>query len=617
MVVKNNIMENNNQEQKQERKRNGRVLAIVGNLVTVQVDIPVMNREICFIVISINNKNENNNNNRLMSEVIKVHAGLVYIQVFESTRGVKIGDIVEFEGKMLEVDLAPGLLSKILDGLQNDLTLFPGIFLERGSYNSPINFDAEYEFTPSEKIKIGDEVNAGDWLGHVRENWFDHQIMVPFKCNGSYKLKSIREKGIYKVKDTVAVIVDNKSGEEINVSMHQRWPIYFPIDSYKEKVRLFKQLETGVRVIDTLNPIVEGGSGFIPGPFGCGKTVLQHIISQYASADLIVVAACGERANEVIELFVEFPHLNDPRTGRKLMERTIIICNTSNMPVSAREASVYTAMTISEYYRQMGLRVLLLADSTSRWAQALREMANKMEELPGPDAFPMDLTAIISSFYARAGYVHLNNDKPASVTFIGTVSPAGGNLKEPVVEATKKSARCFYALSQKRADSKRYPAIDPVDSYSKYLEYDEVKEYMSKNISSDWVTMVYKAKDLLLRGKEAYEQINILGDDSVPLSYHERYWKAETLDFCFLQQDAFDKTDCYSPIERQKYMFELILKITDSQFNFSGFEEIQDYFKNIINIIKQMNYCEFKSQKFFDYKNKLDALLMEMVEKKQ
>ncbi|MBF0360395.1 MAG: V-type ATP synthase subunit A [Oligoflexia bacterium] len=587
--------------------RCGKVLAIVGNLVTVQVDIPIMNREICYIVICDSLSSEK----RLMSEVIKVHAGLVYIQVFESTRGVKIGSSVEFANKMLEVDLAPGLLSKILDGLQNDLTLFPGIFLERGLYNTPIDFEAEYEFHP--RMKVGDRVVAGDWLGHVRENWFDHQIMVPFKCaHNTYKIKSINGNGVYKIKDTIAVIVDEKSAEEIKVSMHQKWPVYFPIESYQEKLRLFKQLDTGVRVIDTLNPIVEGGTGFIPGPFGCGKTVLQHIISQYASADLIVVAACGERANEVIELFVEFPHLDDPRTGRKLMERTIIICNTSNMPVSAREASVYTAMTISEYYRQMGLRVLLLADSTSRWAQALREMANKMEELPGPDAFPMDLTAIISSFYARAGYVHLNknnNSTPGSVTFIGTVSPAGGNLKEPVVEATKKAARCFYALSQKRADSKRYPAIDPVDSYSKYLEYSEVQNYMSKHISSDWVASVYKAKDLLLRGREAFEQINILGDDSVPLAYHERYWKAEVIDFCFLQQDAFDKVDCYSPIERQKFMFELILKIADYNFDFNSFEEIQDYFKNIINIIKQMNYCEFNSQKFSEYQNKLNTLI--------
>jgi len=290
-------------------------------------------------------------------------------------------------------------------------------------------------------------------------------------------------------------------------------------------------METGVRTMDTLNPLAEGGTGFIPGPFGCGKTVLQHAVSQQAEADMIIVTACGERANEVVEIFTEFPELEDPRTGRKLMERTTIICNTSNMPVAAREASVYTGMTIAEYYRAMGLKVLLLADSTSRWAQALREMSNRMEELPGPDAFPMDLPAIISNFYSRAGFVYLNNGQTGSITFLGTVSPAGGNLKEPVTESTKKAARCFYALNQDRADSKRYPAIDPIDSYSKYLEYPEIQEYLKKNISENWVEMVSLSKDILLRGREASEQINILGDDGVPIEYHERFWKAEVLDF--------------------------------------------------------------------------------------
>ena len=472
-----------------------------------------------------------------------------------------------------------------------------------------IDLDAEYEFNPT--ANVGLTVKAGDWLGDVKENWFEHIIMTPFKLKGKHTVKEISPKGHYRVKDVIAVLSPVAGGDDIEVTMHQKWPIYLPIKAYKEKKRVFKPLETGVRVMDTLNPMMEGGTGFIPGPFGCGKTVLQHVISQYASADLIVIAACGERANEVVEIFKEFPKLEDPRTGRKLMERTIIICNTSNMPVASREASVYTAMTISEYYRQMGLRVLLLADSTSRWAQALREISNRMEELPGPDAFPMDLTAIISSFYARAGYVQLNNDLPASITFIGTVSPAGGNLKEPVTEATKKSARCFYALAQSRADSKRYPAIDPIDSYSKYLEYSEVQDYMKKNISPNWVDNVLLIKNYILRGKEAWEQINILGDDSVPLEYHDIYWKSETIDFTFLQQDSFDKVDCYSPLERQKYMLELILDICKARFEFHGFEEVQNFFKNIINILKQMNYSPFQSEKFNDYKTKLDQTMAE------
>jgi V/A-type H+-transporting ATPase subunit A len=317
------------------------------------------------------------------------------------------------------------------------------------------------------------------------------------------------------------------------------------------------------------------------------------------------MAACGERANEVVELFVEFPKLDDPRTGRKLIERTIIICNTSNMPVAAREASVYTAMTIGEYYRNMGLKVLLLADSTSRWAQALREMSNRMEELPGPDAFPMDLPAIISSFYARAGFVYLKGGETGSITFIGTVSPAGGNLKEPVTESTKKAARCFYALSQERADSKRYPAVDPIDSYSKYLEYPEVIEYLNENINPHWVQDVIKTKDILLRGREAQDQINILGDDGVPLTYHDRYWKSELIDRVILQQDGFDPVDQSTPMKRQEYMLELILSICDTDFVHENFEKVMPFFVKLVNICKQMNYVEIDTEEFKQYEKEL------------
>jgi V/A-type H+-transporting ATPase subunit A len=340
---------------------------------------------------------------------------------------------------------------------------------------------------------------------------------------------------------------------------------------------------------------------------------MQHAISKQAEADMVVIAACGERANEVVEIFTEFPELKDARTGRSLMERTTIIANTSNMPVAAREASVYTAMTIAEYYRSMGLKILLLADSTSRWAQALREMSNRMEELPGPDAFPMDLPAIISSFYARAGYVELNNGKTGSITFIGTVSPAGGNLKEPVTESTKKAARCFFALSQQRADSKRYPAIDPIDSYSKYLEYDEVQEYMAKNISPEWLSKVLSAKNYLLRSKEAQEQINILGDDGVPLEYHTRFWKGEVVDFIILQQDAFDKIDQVTPMERQRFMLNLVLDINTRDFNFESFDEISTWFKKAINKLRQMNYSEFQSDDFKKYNKELNEIINEKV----
>lgn len=381
--------------------------------------------------------------------------------------------------------------------------------------------------------------------------------------------------------------------------------------AYREKPRPFKLLETGVRVIDTANPIVEGGTGFIPGAFGTGKTVLQHAISKQAEADIVVMAACGERANEVVEIFTEFPHLVDPHTGRKLMERTIIIANTSNMPVAAREASVYTAMTISEYYRSMGLKVLLMADSTSRWAQALREQSNRLEELPGPDAFPMDLSAIISNFYGRAGYVILNNNQTGSITFIGTVSPAGGNLKEPVTENTKKVARCFYALEQERADKKRYPAVNPIDSYSKYLEYPEFEKYISKLISEDWIDHVNEIKTRMQRGKEISEQINILGDDGVPLDYHITFWKSELIDFVLLQQDAFDDVDSVTPIERQKNIMDNIIHLCRMEFKFANFTEVMDYFKKIINLMKQMNYAVFQSEEYHGYEKQLNMLVNE------
>lgn len=577
----------------------GIVKGIISNLVQVEVSGPVSQNEICYII---------QGGVKLMAEVIKVVGNVANTQVFESTRGLKPGDQVEFTNHMLEVKLGPGMLSKNFDGLQGDLNKREGVYLTRGEYTDPLDEDSLWKFTPI--AKAGDKVSAGDWLGSVPENWVNHKIMVPFVMEDEYTVKSVVPEGEYKITDTIAVLTDY-DGKDIPVNMIQKWPVKIPITAYKEKPRPFKLLETGVRTMDTLNPMVEGGTGFIPGPFGAGKTVLQHSISKNAEADMIIMAACGERANEVVELFVEFPELDDPRTGRKLMERTIIVCNTSNMPVAAREASVYTAMTIAEYYRNMGLKVLLLADSTSRWAQALREMSNRMEELPGPDAFPMDLPAIISNFYARAGFVYLNNGATGSITFIGTVSPAGGNLKEPVTESTKKAARCFYALSQARADSKRYPAVDPIDSYSKYLEYPEVIEYLNTNVNPHWVVDVNHTKDIILRGKEAQEQINILGDDGVPLGYHDKYWKSELIDRVILQQDGFDKVDQSTPMNRQQYMLELILEICNTNFVFESFEEVMPYFTRLINICKQMNYTEFQTAEFNNYEAELRKIVEE------
>lgn len=567
----------------------GVVKGIVSNLVTVEVDGPVSQNEICFITVG---------GTRLMSEVIKIIGAKVFVQVFESTRGMKVGDVAEFTGHMLEVTLGPGLLSKNFDGLQNDLDKMDGVFLQRGTYTYPLEEDKLWEYKPL--AQVGDLVEAGGWLGEVDENYQPHKIMVPFVFEGQYKVVSLKPAGKYRADEEIAVLED-KNGEKHSVTMIQKWPVKKAIPCYAEKPRPFKLLETGVRTLDTLNPIVEGGTGFIPGPFGTGKTVLQHAISKQAEADIVIMAACGERANEVVEIFAEFPELVDAHTGRKLMERTIIIANTSNMPVAAREASVYTAMTIAEYYRTMGLRVLLMADSTSRWAQALREMSNRLEELPGPDAFPMELSAIVANFYARSGFVYLKNGKTGSVTFIGTVSPAGGNLKEPVTENTKKVARCFYALEQERADRKRYPAVNPIDSYSKYLEYPEFQEYISQHIAPDWLEKVNELKMRLQRGKEISEQINILGDDGVPVEYHVTFWKAELIDFVILQQDAFDDIDCNSPLARQKYMLDLVAKICHTEFEFEDFNQVTAFFKGLINVLKQMNYSEFESDDFKKY----------------
>ncbi len=575
----------------------GKVKGIISNLVIVEADGPVSQNEICYIL---------HGHTKLMAEVIKVVGTNTYVQVFESTRGVKIGSDVEFDDHMLEVTLGPGLLSKNYDGLQNDLDKMDGAFLKRGEYIYPLDLDKKWPFKPL--AKTGDTVKASDWLGEVDENGMPHKIMVPFTFKGTYTVKSVIDEGEYSLEENIAILID-EDGKDVKVTMIQEWPVKIAITNYKDKPRPFKLMETGVRTLDTLNPIVEGGTGFIPGPFGAGKTVLQHAISKQAEADVVIIAACGERANEVVEIFTEFPELIDVRTGRKLYDRTIIIANTSNMPVAAREASVYTAMTLGEYYRAMGLRVLLMADSTSRWAQALREMSNRLEELPGPDGFPMDLSAIISNFYARAGHVYLNNDKTGSVTFIGTVSPAGGNLKEPVTESTKKVARCFWALAQERADSKRYPAVDPVDSYSKYLEYPEFEEYINGVISKEWLGMVNETKNILHRGKETYEQINILGDDGVPVDYHVVYWKSELIDFAFLQQDAFDKIDQITPLDRQEYMLKSLLDVCHTEFSFDTFNDVISFFKKLINNYKQMNYSEFKSEKFNKFEEELKELI--------
>ena len=451
----------------------GTVSGVIANMVTLVVDGPVAQNEICYI---------STGGDKLMAEVIKVVGSHVYVQVFESTRGLKVGAEAEFTGHMLEVTLGPGMLSKNYDGLQNDLDKMDGVFLKRGQYTYPLDKERIWHFVPL--VNVGDKVQASAWLGQVDENFQPLKIMAPFTMKGTATVKTIMPEGDYKIEDTIAILTDEE-GNDIPVTMIQRWPVKRAMTNYKEKPRPFKLLETGVRVIDTLNPIVEGGTGFIPGPFGTGKTVLQHAISKQAEADIVIIAACGERANEVVEIFTEFPELVDPHTGRKLMERTIIIANTSNMPVAAREASIYTGLTLAEYYRDMGYDVAIMADSTSRWAEALRELSGRLEEMPAEEGFPAYLASRLSGFYERAGMMHNLNGTDGSVTIIGAVSPQGGDFSEPVTQNTKRFVRCFWGLDKSLAYARHFPAIHWLTSYSEYLN--DLSPWYQDNVSPKFV----------------------------------------------------------------------------------------------------------------------------------
>lgn len=546
---------------------------------------------------------------KLVGEVISLDKDRTTVQVYEETSGLHPGELVEGTGAAVSVTLAPGILNNIFDGIERPLERIAdkgGAFITRGV--SVDALDRQKLWETHITVAEGDMVQDGTIIAEVPETRaIVHKCMVPPGVEGT--VISVVPDGEYTIDETL-VTIELFNGEKRELSMTQHWPIRVP-RPVSRRFPASVPLVTGQRILDTMFPIAKGGTAAIPGGFGTGKTMTQHQIAKWSDADIIIYIGCGERGNEMTQVLEEFSELVDPKSGNPLMDRTTLIANTSNMPVAAREASVYTAMTISEYYRAMGLKVLLMADSTSRWAQALREMSNRMEELPGPDAFPMDISAIISNFYGRAGYVHLNNGETGSITFIGTVSPAGGNLKEPVTENTKKVARCFYALEQERADRKRYPAVNPIDSYSKYLEYPEFEEYIAKRINGEWIGKVNEIKTRLLRGKEIAEQINILGDDGVPVEYHVIFWKSELIDFVILQQDAFDEVDSVTPMERQEEILNMVIDICHTEFKFDTFIEVMDYFKKMINLCKQMNYAKYKSEQYEDFKKQLQELVAE------
>jgi len=533
------------------RDTKGKVVAVNGNMIGVRFEGIIALNEVGFVHVG---------EKKLKSEVIRIRGEEAQLQVFEQTKGIAIGDEVSFTGALLTVELGPGLLGQVYDGLQNplpELAAKAGYFLERGVYLLPLPEEKRWDFTPI--AKPGDRVARADTLGTVPEGTFTHRIMVPFNLYGNYTVKSIKPAGSYTVRECVAELEDEK-GDVISVGMSFHWPVKRAIDCYAERLKPTETLPTKIRTVDTFFPVAKGGTFCTPGPFGAGKTVLQHSMSRNAEVDVVIIAACGERAGEVVEVLKEFPELTDPRTGKSLMERTIIICNTSSMPVAAREASVYTGVTLAEYYRQMGLNVLLLADSTSRWAQALREMSGRLEEIPGEEAFPAYLESYIAAFYERAGIVRLKDGTTGSVTIGGTVSPAGGNFEEPVTQATLKVVGAFHGLSRERSDARKYPAIHPLDSWSKYASVIELP----------WVDY---ARGFLRRGSEVEQMMKVVGEEGTSLEDFVVYLKGNFLDAVYLQQNSFDPVDASVSVERQRHVFALLIEILGSSFAFSGKDE--------------------------------------------
>ncbi|MDP2938666.1 MAG: V-type ATP synthase subunit A [Candidatus Omnitrophota bacterium] len=572
--------------------RKGRITKIIGNMVAVEIDSFVIQNEVAFVI---------HGKEQLKAEVIRIRGKQAEMQVFENTSGLQVGEEVEFSGELLSVELGPGLLGQIYDGLQNplpDLAKQCGFFLKRGVYIEALSSESEWDFNPI--AKIGDKVRAGDKLGFVPEKIFKHYIMVPFGFSGSFEVVNIASLGKYNLKQPVAKLKDNQ-GKTQDCFLKQTWPVKFPIQAYQEKLKPQESLVTKMRLIDSLFPVAKGATFCIPGPFGAGKTVLQQLTSRHAEADIVVIAACGERAGEAVETLKTFPHLIDPLTNRPLSERTVIMCNTSSMPVAARESGVYTAVTIAEYYRQMGLNVLVLADSTSRWAQAMREMSGRLEEIPGEEAFPAYLESRIASFYERAGMVRLNDGTIGSVTIGGTVSPAGGNFEEPVTQATLKVVGAFLGLSRERSDARRYPAIDPLISWSKYKSFIEEKQ-------------VKRGHEILRKSHDVSQMMKVIGEEGTSLQDYIDYLKGEFFDFVYLQQNAFDEVDEATTAERQKYIFNFIFQnIFEQKFELENKDNALGFFQALRRLFKGWNSSPWQSQEFKNMEKEITQTLEEKI----
>ena len=576
----------------------GKITGVNGNMITVAFDGAVAQNEVGYALLG---------DKRLMAEIVRVRGGRCDMQVFESTNDLRVGTAVEFTGELLAAELGPGMLAQVYDGLQNPLPELAkaagrissdaSYFLQRGMYLPGLPRDRKWDWHPT--AKVGDRVSAGDVLGWVTEGIFDdktmpgHKIMAPFSLRGAFTLKELAPAGDYTVADDIATLTD-ASGKDVKVQMMQRWPVKVPIRCFAERLEPTETLETTVRTIDTFFPVAVGGTYCIPGPFGAGKTVLQQTTARYAKVDIVISAACGERAGEVVETLKEFPEIVDPKTGKSLMQRTIIICNTSSMPVASREASVYTAVTLAEYFRQQGLNVLVLADSTSRWAQAMRELSGRLEEIPGEEAFPAYLESRIAAFYERAGRVRLRSGETGSVTIGGTVSPAGGNFDEPVTQATLKVVGGFHGLSRARSDARRYPAIDPLESWSHY----------NSVIDQD---RVERARGILRKGNEVGQMMKVVGEEGTSLADFTTYLKAEFLDAVYLQQNAFSDTDATTPAQRQRIMFDVVEKALVGEYKFAEKAETRKFFLDLQQTFIDWNDKPADSAEFAALKEELES----------
>ncbi len=578
----------------------GRIIAINGPLATGEVDQghEVLQNEVAYVKCQ---------GASLKAEVIRIRGRQIDMQVFESTTGMVVGDEVKFSGELLSATLGPGILGMIYDGLQNPLMHLENeqsFFLKRGQYLNALDEEKQWNFTPS--VTAGAVVKAGHYLGSVPEGLFKHHTVVPFSLPGTWEVVQIMPAGPYRVSETIAVLKSTEDGRETPVTLKQEWPVKMPVRAYQERLLPNRQLLTQCRLIDIFFPLAEGGTACIPGPFGAGKTVLQQIISRYAEADIVIIVACGERAGEVVETIREFPELEDPKTGGPLMNRTIIICNTSSMPVAAREASIYTGITLGEYYRSLGLKVLLLADSTSRWAQALRESSARLEEIPGEEAFPAYLESRIAAVYERAGLVRLSDGATGSLTMIGNVSPAGGNFEEPVTQNTLKVVGAFYGLSRSRSDQRRYPAIDPLISWSLYLR--QMQESLAQRCDG-WVKLVEEVHRLLYAGSEVHQMMLVVGEEGIALSDLITYLKSEIVDAVCLQQDSFDAVDRATSLERQVADFLLLMDMVHIPFTFESKDKARLEMTALHNRFFQMKYCPYQGEAYVRYRSEIESIL--------